>query len=82
MPSGRANRGEATGRQIVELLFAGPQLMREQEMGPSLRSTRNGFTELASRERFLIGPYERLQEALAVEGYGPARTAPVAGSGD
>lgn len=60
----QANGVESTWRQIVELLFAGPEIMRPQDLGPSLRFTQIGFTELASQERFLIGQYERLLERL------------------
>lgn len=55
---------DSTWRQIVELLFAGPQVMREQDLGPALRFTRVGFSELASQERFLIDQYRRLLETL------------------
>ncbi|ABI64702.1 MAG: hypothetical protein ACJA0K_001830 [Maricaulis maris] len=51
---------ESTWRQIVDLLFSGPQIMSSQDLVPSLRFTQIGFTELASQERFLINQYQRL----------------------
>ncbi len=51
---------ESTWRQIVDLLFSGPQIMSSQDLVPSLRFTQIGFTELASQERFLISQYQRL----------------------
>ncbi len=60
----QANGVESTWRQIVELLFSGPQIMRSQDLASSLRFTQIGFTELASQERFLISQYERLLEEL------------------
>lgn len=63
----QASGVESTWRQIVELLFAGPNIMREQDLAPSLRFTQVGFSELASQERFLLEHYrsqlERLDEA-------------------
>ncbi|WP_417487407.1 hypothetical protein [Maricaulis sp.] len=55
---------ESTWRQIVELMFSGPQIMSPQDLVPSLRFTQIGFTELASQERFLIGQYRRLLEEI------------------
>ncbi|WP_323762988.1 hypothetical protein [Maricaulis sp.] len=55
---------ESTWRQIVELLFAGPQVMHAQPLLPSLRFTQIGFTELASQERFLISYYRRVLDDL------------------
>ncbi|WP_300544338.1 hypothetical protein [Maricaulis sp.] len=66
----QASGVEATWRQIVELLFAGPQVMREQDVEASLRFTQIGFTELASQERFLIDQYRRVLEALRASGLG------------
>jgi len=56
----QGNGVSATWRQIVELLFAGPEIMRAEDLRPSLRFTQIGFAELASQERFLISQYERL----------------------
>ena len=64
----QASGVEATWRQIVELLFAGPQVMREQDLEASLRFTRIGFSELASQERFLISQYRRLLDELRAAG--------------
>ena len=58
---------EATWRQIVELIFAGPQVMREQELEASLRFTRIGFVELAAQERFLIERSGRLLDDLRTQ---------------
>ena len=60
----QANGVSATWRQIVELLFAGPEIMRGEDLRPSLRFTQIGFAELASQERFLISQYEHLLEEL------------------
>ena len=48
--------------------FAGPQVMREQDLEASLRFTQIGFSELASQERFLIDQYRRLLEDLREAG--------------
>jgi hypothetical protein len=61
---------EATWRQIVELLFSGPQVMREQDVAASLRFTQIGFSELASQERFLIGQYRRVLDDIRESGLG------------
>lgn len=66
----QASGVEATWRQIVELLFAGPQVMREQDIEASLRFTQIGFTELASQERFLIRNYRQVLEELRASGLG------------
>ncbi|MEA1943520.1 MAG: hypothetical protein U9P68_14850 [Pseudomonadota bacterium] len=66
----QASGVESTWRQIVELLFAGPQVMREQDIEASLRFTQIGFTELASQERFLIRNYRRVLEELRESGLG------------
>lgn len=64
----QASGVEATWRQIVELLFAGPQIMREQDLEASLRFTQIGFGELASQERFLIHQYRQMLEELREAG--------------
>ncbi|MHA6287518.1 hypothetical protein [Maricaulis sp. CAU 1757] len=66
----QADGVEATWRQIIDLLFAGPEVMREQDLRPSLRFTQIGFQELSSQERYLISQYERLLEDLQAAGFG------------
>ncbi|WP_417494656.1 hypothetical protein [Maricaulis sp.] len=61
---------EATWRQIVDLVFSGPQVMREEDITPSLRFTQIGFQELASQERFLIGQYQTVVDELRADGLG------------
>jgi len=61
----QANGVESTWRQIVELLFSGPQIMTSQDLVPSLRFTQIGFTELASQERFLISQYRQLLAGIS-----------------
>ena len=60
---------DSTWRQIVTLLFSGPDVMRVADLEPSLRFTQIGFSELASQERFLIRHYQRLLEELAAAGF-------------
>jgi hypothetical protein len=60
---------DSTWRQIVTLLFSGPEVMRVSDLEPSLRFTQIGFSELASQERFLIRHYQRLLEELAAAGF-------------
>tara|TARA_R110002124_G_C8787779_1_gene501325 strand:- start:116 stop:751 length:636 start_codon:yes stop_codon:yes gene_type:complete len=62
---------EATWRQIVDLVFSGPQVMREEEIAPSLRFTLIGFQELASQERFLIDQYRTVVDERRADGPGP-----------
>ena len=62
---------ESTWRQIVELLFSGPDVMREQEVAASLRFTQTGFSELASQERFLIDHLRRQLVVLQENGIEP-----------
>ena len=64
----QASGVEATWRQIVELLFAGPEVMGEQDLEASLRFTQIGFTELASQERFLIERYREVLDLLRENG--------------
>ena len=66
----QADGVQSTWRQIVELLFSGPQLMRAQDIEPSLRFTQLGFTELAAQERFLIEQYRGVLERLRESGFG------------
>ena len=61
---------QSTWRQIVELLFSGPQLMRAHDIEPSLRFTQLGFVELAAQERSLIGQYRVVLERLRENGFG------------
>ena len=67
----QASGVESTWRQIVDLLFSGPNIMREQEIAPSLRFTQIGFSELASQERFLLDHYRRQLDVLAESGITP-----------
>jgi hypothetical protein len=62
---------EATWRQIVDLVFSGPQVMREEDITPSLRFTQIGFQELASQERFLVDQYRTVIDDLREDGLGP-----------
>ena len=67
----QASGVESTWRQIVELLFSGPDVMREQEVAASLRFTQTGFSELASQERFLIDHLRRQLVVLQENGIEP-----------
>lgn len=64
------NGVESTWRQMVGLLFAGPEVMVEKDLRPSLRFTQIGFVELAGQERYLIQQYEALLEVLRENGIG------------
>ncbi|MFS2318475.1 hypothetical protein RMQ97_11100 [Maricaulis sp. D1M11] len=64
----QANGVESTWRQIVDLLFAGPEVMEEADLRPVLQFTAIGFTELASQERYLIAQYRSLLEDLREAG--------------
>lgn len=62
------NGVDSTWRQIVGLLFAGPEVMVEKDLQPSLAFTRIGFVELAAQERYLIAQYQRLLVQLREAG--------------
>ncbi len=64
------NGVDSTWRQIVALLFAGPEVMVEKDLRPSLNFTRIGFSELAGQERYLIQQYENLLVTLRRSGIG------------
>jgi hypothetical protein len=66
----QANGVDSTWRQIVGLLFAGPEVMVEKDLRPSLNFTRIGSSELAGQERYLIQQYENLLVTLQQSGIG------------
>lgn len=65
----QANGVDSTWRQIVDLLFDGPDVMVEKDLRPPLEFTQIGFAELASQERYLIRQQEVLLERLREEGF-------------
>jgi len=65
----QADGADSTWRKIVDLIFAGPEVMRPRDIEPSLRFTQIGFAELAAQERFLIDLYRRLLDQLHAEGF-------------
>ena len=65
----QANGVDSTWRQIVDLLFDGPEVMVEKDLKPPLEFTQIGFAELAAQERYLIRQLEHLLERLREEGF-------------